>query len=424
MIQNLQQQIVTKSPPRIADAAALGVIVKFGARKLQLIRLIESIARPIVSFVERFRSSASEMSAEVKDILILEYWNLGDIVMISPFLQNLRAHYPNARITLVTNPKLAAAVASQNIVDETVFMRVPWAQHYARWKKYNPLSFLWFELYRTLKSLRGRHFDLAFAGRGDLRDNFMLWYVNANRRVGYAFGGGGFFLTDAAVPDIQNPHFSNLWLRLLEHLRIPIRELVPHLYLTNEDIQAAQKILREHGIQQDDFIVGVHPGARNVNRQWGQANFASVAERLREHFQVKTVWFQDPAGSLPMQPRKDFVPLSLPLREFMAVLSRCNILLCNDSGPMHVATGLNVPVVAVFGPGSPAWSAPLGPNNQVVIRDGFWCRPCSDYCLFDQPYCLRTIGVQEVYEAAARTLEQLLLNTSQILPRPLERIPT
>ena len=80
----------------------------------------------------------------------------------------------------------------------------------------------------------------------------------------------------------------------------------------------------------------------------------------------------------------------------MAVLKRCRLFICNDSGPMHISTALGVPVVAVFGPTEPLWFGPLGPDNRIVIQSGFWCRPCFDYCLFDQPYCLRTISVESV----------------------------
>ena len=116
--------------------------------------------------------------------------------------------------------------------------------------------------------------------------------------------------------------------------------------------------------------------------------------------------------------------LSLPLREFMAVLSQCSMFLCNDSGPMHIATALNVPVVALFGPTEPAWFGPLGPQDQIVIRPGFWCRPCFDYCLFDQPYCLRTISVQDVYQTAHKMLDLLLPSSSNLEVGMMKNVPS
>jgi heptosyltransferase-2 len=285
-----------------------------------------------------------------------------------------------------------------------IVVRVPWAQHYSRWRKYNPFSPFWIEFLRTLATLHAKKFDLAFAARADIRENFILWLVNVGRRVGYAFGGGGFMLTDTVTPDLERTHFSNRWLRLLEHLGKPILIRQPHLRLKQEEQDWAEQYLAERGVKAQELVIAIHPGARSAIRQWGEENFITVAERLLAKFPIKILWFQDP-GQVASAPKpKESVPLSLPLRQFMAVLGRCSMFLCNDSGPMHIATALDVPVVGIFGPTEPTWFGPLGEGHHIVIRPEFWCRPCFDYCIFDQPYCLRLVTVDSVYEAAAEAL--------------------
>jgi lipopolysaccharide heptosyltransferase II len=391
-----------------ADQAALGTMVKFGRRKRQIIKVIEALMKPFVTLLDGLRGSTLQESQEVQKILVVEYWNLGDIVMQSPFLINLRIRYPQAHIVLLTSPKVVPLISDQGLVDEIIEVRVPWAQHYSRWRKYNPFSSLWIEMLKVLIVLRGKHFDLAFAARADLRDNFILWLTEARRRVGYAFGGGGLFLTDKVVPDVRNPHFANRWLRLLEHLGDPVIERQPRLRIAEEDQQAAWKLLQERGVRPGDFLVGIHPGARSVNRQWGVENFSQVAERVLAKYPVKLLWFQEPGQEARAPESDQVVPLALGLRQFMAVLAECGALICNDSGPMHIATALNVPVVAVFGPTEPLWFGPIGADNRIVIQSGFWCRPCFDYCIFDAPYCLKTVTVRDVFESADQTLGKLL----------------
>jgi heptosyltransferase II len=393
---------------KAADQAALGVLVKKSARKRLLIRALDFVTQPVVRGLEHILPHTSVNAiGEVNKILIMEYWNLGDIVMLSPFLRSLRVQYPNAYITLLTSPKAAPIVEHQALVDEVVVVRVPWAEHYSRVRKYNPFSLLWVRLLTTLKSLRLQKMDLAFAARADIRDNFLLWFIQAKRRVGYAFGGGGYFLTDRVMPDLQNPHFSNRWLRLLCAVgKSPVvRE--PRLQVTPEEQRTAGEILAGHGIQNGEFLVGIHPGARSAVRQWGEENFRKVVERLRKEFPIKIIWFRDPGQKEGLKEDNQSISVSLPLRQFMGVLAQCQMLICNDSGPMHIATALEVPVVAIFGPTEPAWFGPLGQQNRVVIQAGFWCRPCFDYCLFDQPYCLRTITVESVFEAAVESLTVL-----------------
>jgi lipopolysaccharide heptosyltransferase II len=404
-----------------ANTAALAVLVRIGIGKRLAIRVFEAIARPLVVAMEWLGHCSANTAGEVRRILVLEYWNLGDIVMELPFLQNLRIHYPDAHIVLMTSPKVAPLIEHQGLVDEVVVVRVPWAQHYSRWRKYNPFSLLWLQLARTLIFLHRQHFDLALTARADIRDNFIIWFTEVRRRVGYAFGGGSFFLTDVVKPDLERPHLSDRWLKLIEHLGKPIVVRQPHLRLVQAEERFAEEYLAERGIQNGDFLIGIHSGARSATRQWGEKNFLKLAQPLLAQFPIKILWFRDPNqeplalnGNQPALDRTRLVPLSpLPLRQFMALLKRCRLLICNDSGPMHIATGLKVPVVAIFGPTEPTWCRPLGDDNHVVIHPGFWCRPCLDYCRFDQPYCIRAINVESVFQTSVEALNTLLLKTRQ-----------
>src|SRR5882757_4754490 len=152
-------------------------------------------------------------------ILVVEYWNLGDLSILVPFLRNLRGSFPSARISLLVNPALASFLEGQRLVDEFIPVRVPWARHFNRLKKYNPFSLDWISLARSMLALRKRRFDWAFSGRMDVRDNFILWLSGARRRIGYGIGGGSQFLTDPAKPDVSRPHRAHIWRHLLEGLR-------------------------------------------------------------------------------------------------------------------------------------------------------------------------------------------------------------
>jgi ADP-heptose:LPS heptosyltransferase len=359
-----------------------------------------------VRSVDWIRSKKAEGSEEVQKILVVECGNLGDIVGILPFLQNLRVHYPAAQIALLANPKTFPLLAGLPLVDELIPARFPWSIHFSQWRRYNPFSKIWRELGRTVSYICRQEFDLVLSARGDLRDNFVLWLTGIRRRVGYGFLGGGFLLTELAMPDLNRQHRSDCWLRLLEHLGKPILERRPHLEISRQEQEFAKKFLAARGIGEGELVIAIHPGARIRTRQWGEQNFRAVGEALAAQFPVKILWFQDPSESNACAADGKFVPATLPLRQFMAVLACCKLLICNDSGPMHIASALGVPLVAVFGPTEPAWFGPLGEQARIVIRKSFWCRPCADRCIFDQPYCLRAISVGQVVQAAAEFLKQ------------------
>jgi ADP-heptose:LPS heptosyltransferase len=388
-------------PNQSADGAARACLVRYGAPRLFLSRVFETLLQPILYFQRRDKHKTAE---EPRSILVVEYWYLGDLVMVTPFLKNLRLHYPKAHIAIVANPRVIPFLEGQGLVDEIFPLKVPWAQDMSRRKKY--LSPHWGEYFKCLAKLRSRRFDLGFTVRADIRDNFLLWLSGVRQRVGYGYGYGGSLLTHVALPDLSRPHYSDRWLQLLQSLRKPILDRQPELKVGPEEKNKARQLLRGLGIQEGDTVLGLHSGARNPIRSWGDEKFLEVAKRLANKFDVKILWFHEPGS--PCNHRHSWlIPVSLPLREFLAVLSECRLVLCNDTGPMHLASACGIPVVAVFGPGKEAWWGPRSANSRVVAHEGVWCRPCFDYCIFDQPYCLRAVTVDSVFQAAVEAISIL-----------------
>lgn len=390
---------------RIREAKIYANILAMTPGKSRLVHLFEAVARLLRRLLPP-HSCLADPTVLPSSILVLEYWNLGDLAILMPFLRNLRHHFPKARICLLGNVTCASILDGQGILDEFVPVRVPWAKHFNRWRKYNPFSPDWLSLARTLLALRRRQFDWAFSGRMDVRDNLLLWLTGARRRIGYGIGGGT-FLTDRIAPDSSRPHRADVWLRLLEATGVPVDRKAIRLRLTDTESARAQLHLASLGIPRSAFVIGVHPGARIATRRWGDDRFGEVARRVSEETEAHILWFSAPGdpSEAPRSGRCHMV--SLDLRSFVAVLSLCRLLVCNDSGPMHLANLLGVPVVAIFGPQRPEWFGPRGTHDRVVIHPEFSCRPCFDYCIFDQPYCLRTISTNEVYNAVQDAFQQL-----------------
>jgi len=187
----------------------------------------------------------------------------------------------------------------------------------------------------------------------------------------------------------------------------PAEKYTPTLKISKKAQEDAGRFLRARRIPQDAVVIGFHSGARIPIRRWGDERFTEVALGLLRQENLPIVWFSEP-GSISNSPSHDRChSATLDFDSFVAVLSRCQFLVCNDSGPMHLANLLAVPVVAIFGSTNHVWFGPRGPNDRVVIRQEMWCRPCFDYCIFDQPYCLRAIEPQDVLDAATHLLSYI-----------------
>jgi len=299
-------------------------------------------------------------------------------------------------------------------VNELIPIPIPWGAGLPRWRVYNPFSLALLKFIQEVLLLRQQNFDLAFvAGLGDLRHNFALLLTGAGRRVAYGFAGGGSFLTDVVQPDLSRVHHADLSLRLSEQVGIPTIPRNNLLNLPLEDAEFGREFLARNEIDENDLVVGIHPGAGAAIKEWGEDRFREVADRIASQFDAKVIWFLDP-GVAPVSftgNSKNIVRAALPLRQFLGVLSCCHALVCNDSGPMHMAAGLGVRVVAIFGPELPDWFGPLGAGHQIVLRKGMWCRPCWRKCRFVEPYCLRLISVEEVMQAVSATVRGLARTT-------------
>jgi ADP-heptose:LPS heptosyltransferase len=397
-----------------AESTARALFLRMSQLKWRIIRTVEIALRSLLSLLPK--AAVPFPPDHAMRILVIEYWNLGDLAILVPFLSRLRKSFPGARIALLVNAKFEFFLKNQGLVDEFIPIRVPWAQHFSRWKKYNPFSAHLIPFLRVIWGLRKNRFDWVFSGRVDIRDNVLMWLSGTPRRIGYGIGGGGFLLTDRVVPDLSRPHRTDVWLQLLSAVGAPTEKYTATLRLSKKAQEDADKFLRARRIPPDAVVIGFHSGARIPVRRWGDERFTEVALGLLQQKDVHVVWFSEP-GSITDSPSHDRChAATLDFESFVAVLSRCQFLVCNDSGPMHLANLLAIPVVAIFGSTNPVWFGPRGSHDRVVIRPEMWCRPCFDYCIFDQPYCLRAIEPKDVLQAAADVLSEVHPNVEVASP--------
>ncbi|HEX5576910.1 MAG TPA: glycosyltransferase family 9 protein [Gemmatimonadaceae bacterium] len=300
---------------------------------------------------------------EVRRILVVELWNIGDVVLLLPFLTQLRKSFPRASVTLLARPHARVLLEGTGLVDEFLDDAAP-AEN---WLSLNPLLGGWRDLWRLRRQLRSRHFDLAFQCRLHVREHVILAMSGARRRIGYAFGEGDRMLTDALEVGDPHRHKVDDWLRLLSVVDATPDDVFTKLAVSPDESAAAAEVLRLRGVSDGDVVIGIHPGASLPEKRWPTERFAEVAAELASRPGVQVVAFADPAGiGAELHDVPGVIGLSTSLRELMALIERCTLLICNDSGPMHIAGGLGVQTVAVFGSGVARWFAPLGDRHELV----------------------------------------------------------
>jgi heptosyltransferase-2 len=341
-----------------------------------------------------------------RSFLVVEPWGIGDVVLSTSLLRALRANYPGARIALLAKSYAKDLLANSGLVDEVIPFDFPWTAFSG---KLSPGKYVPSEFRQLIRQLRARDFDVSLDARRDIRSNAITYLAGARRRIGYDFGGGSHLLTDVLPSGMQNEHKVSDWLALLAPLGVKNQpSFAPSLTITESETAGARRRIAMLGLSTERPIVGIHPGASNAVRQWNPKRFAEVIDLLVEERGVQVLLFEEKEGdSREITPRHWVRRVKTDLRGFMSLASQCDLLLCSDSGPMHIANALGVPVTALFGPQRREWYGPRGERDRVVQIDDMPCRPCFDACIFATPHCMEQITVNSVVSAIETQLDRL-----------------
>jgi len=363
--------------------------------------LAAGLARP---FVRRRPASPP------RRILLLRLERIGDLVMTLDAIRDVRALAPDAEIDLVVgswNHALATAIPFVNCV---VPLDAGWLAREGQ--GLGVLSML-----RSAKGWRGRRYDLALNFEPDVRSNLVASASGAARTVGWKSGGGGPVL-DLALDYDTTAHTSSNARRLVRDAfgRTPPISTQPLLALPESAVSAAAMILHE-GVNRP--LVGIHVNGGRAIKQWEPARFAEVAARVADAGGGTIVATGSPADrpliaalQAALSPRIVIdASRADDLLVAAAILSRLDVFITGDTGPMHLASAVGTPVVAVFGPSDPGRYATRGSSDRVVRID-LPCSPCNRIrrpparCVGHTPDCLAGISSESVIEAALSVLDK------------------
>ncbi len=335
---------------------------------------------------------------------------LGDAVMCEPALRGLRRIAPEARISLLVKPLVAELFKVHPAIDQ-VLVYDDKGRHAG-----------WLGKWTLARDLRRGGFDLAVLFQNAFEAALLAYAAGVPRRYGYATDGRSVFLTEpVAVPDRHAPlHQVEYYWNLLKPMGLTGDPSVPELCLAHDEMQAMAVRLEQAGIGEKDMVIGLNPGSTYGGaKRWLPERFAEVTNRLCQTLaqsQGKRVSAMIlGAKGEELLGREIAGRLSLPsvvmsgsttIRELMAATKRCALLLTNDTGPMHIAAALRVPVVAIFGPTDWRTTSPYG-AEQTIVRQPVECAPCLlRECPIDHR-CMTRVSSDEVYEAAVKRLTGL-----------------
>jgi heptosyltransferase-2 len=319
----------------------------------------------------------------IKSILFLRHDRIGDMVLSTAPLKALRRVYPHARITVLASERNYEILDHNPSVDEIlIYKGIPW----------------------FIREIRPRGYDLVIDPflTYELRQAFMTCLAGGKYRIGFEESGREIFFNIKGPATFPPKRMVDHLLDLTERLGGRKKGYEPEVFLSGTEIQWATEALAEKGISANELTIAIHPGAHYPSQRWPAERFGELARRVLAQCGANVILL----GSRDEQTLLDEVEeiagegvhafSRLRLRELMALISKCDLFICNNSGPLHIASALKVSTISMIGPTvTPLW-LPYGENNVVLNKEPS-CSPCNRANCKDHE-CMESITVDEVLE--------------------------
>lgn len=352
---------------------------------------------------------ASELQDPAKIMVRATNW-VGDAVISLPALEVLRERFPHTEIVLVAKPWVSELYLHHPTVNRQIV--------YDAEKKHRGYR----GLGQLVDELRVERFDAAILFQNAFQAAWLAWRARIPARLGYARDARGALLTDAieVPPRAAYGHQAYYYLQLLFRAGVidkpePARPLgEARLALESAERAWAANHLRLLGLDGPRFLVGLNPGAfYGGAKRWLPDRFAALADRLIGALHADVLIFGSPAErplaeeiARTMKHTPTILAGDTTLRQFMALLAQCRLVVTNDSGPMHLAAALGLPLIAIFGSSDERATGPMSTRARVVKH----AVPCSPCLLRECPIdfrCMTGVTVEDVYRAALKLVKEL-----------------
>ncbi len=339
---------------------------------------------------------------KLKKILIVRTDRLGDVILSTPVIKNLRRHYPDSYIAFMCRPYTRQALEGNPYLDEVIV--------YDKYGSQKSLP----ESIKFAFKLKKKKFDLALILHPTNRTHLIAFLAGIPKRVGWD-KKLKFLLTDKLKQNKDQgiKHESEYNLDFLRYLGIPTTEKELYFPLREKENKRVNEILEKNSINKEDKIVVVHPSASCPSKRWPQDKFIELIKIINKGQKTKTIVItsadQKQFGEKIIK-ETEAIDLRglLTISETASLLNKASLLISCDSGPVHIAAALGVPVISIFGRNqaglAPQRWTPLG-NKSYFFHKNVGCKTCLAHNCQKGFKCLEAIKPEEVYTLAKKIIQ-------------------
>ncbi len=339
-------------------------------------------------------------------ILIVQTSFLGDVVLTTPLISELRRRFPEARLAILCTPAARGLLEANPDLDDIITDD--------KKSEGSGIKGLWIKA----RQLNAQNFTVAVSPHKSLRTALLLTLAGIPYRIGFRQSTGWFFYHDR-VDRNSRSHDVERNLSILKPFGIEPWQCVKRLRVEVSPAARATvaRLFQSLGVERKEgkVIVGLNPGSVWPTKRWSAERYAELVRRLKQTYDCEVLLFGGPDDAAIVDRIQGLVGHlgrnlvgRTSLAELAGALEWCDVFITNDSMPMHVAVARGVPVVAVFCATTPGLGFYPYSSRAVVVEKSLPCRPCALHgglrCPLGTEDCIRLIPAEEVMQAVKRLL--------------------
>jgi len=329
----------------------------------------------------------------IRKILLIKLRGIGDVVLSTIVLKNLRNAFPNAKIDYLTEPPSEPVLKNLPLVHDVLV----YDRH-----TMNPVRFLF--------AVRKCNYDLIIDLFGNPRTALITRVSGATYRVGFNLRGRKYAYNILVERDM-NLHSAEHNLLPLEVIGVQIVSRQLEFAVPESDMTAAEQFLQQN-IASGKLLIGLALGGGWHSKRCTTEKFAAIADAVIERFGAEVIIVWGPQDKTDaerihslMRHRSMLLPPTTVL-EAAAFFKQCDAVIANDSGPMHIAVAVGTPTLAIFGPTNPYAQGPYGEQHEWVRNEKLDCLCCNLLNCPIQHRCMTELPVEQVVKAMERLMQK------------------